>query len=487
MGLVVPIISYLLILRAWRSIGWATNGGNWWGFAVLAGTAALMFLRDQMLLIITVNKDWLLQLPPLPLLAVLYAAGLCLLFGGKRLLRAAWFPVLFMWAVIPVPQTFSRRIDLPLQHASAHVARAFAHMLGQQLTQDKLRLMFTPDFGMFIAPGCNGIRGSITLGLAAIVVGYLYRFRWKFYVPVVVGAVALGYIFNFVRLCLLVLYYKVALPYPWLQHHAKIADYLIGGGLFLCALGIFFTVAGKLRRPPLSIAPPTPTAPARVFLMQVAAVLALSTLFGFEVLHEYRVEAEAARAAQAIPPLPQQIGEFQLVRTWNDTLISGTVVYTWGEYAAPASTPDGERPNVDLGISPQMSVHDAEICHIARGEDPTWHGQITSASLNGEVALTAATYNNGVQQKLEASTVCDAGACRQYSESSQHVTLIYARPHRGLPLQADENRPVPVLLRVSTTDTLTATAEAEPRLAATLTRFLKQIDLVALTKPYSQR
>ena len=85
-----------------------------------------MFLRDQMLLIVTVDKDWLLQLPPLPLVAVIYTAGMVLLLGGTRLLKAAWFPVLFMWAVIPVPQTFSRRVDLPLQHASGPARRAAA-------------------------------------------------------------------------------------------------------------------------------------------------------------------------------------------------------------------------------------------------------------------------------------------------------------------------------------------------------------------------
>ena len=100
---------------------------------MLAVGVLLMFLRDQMLLIVTVNKDWLLQLPPLPLIAVVYAGSLVLLFGGMRLLRAAWFPVLLMWAVIPVPQTFSRRVDVPLQHIGASVARSFAHLIGVHL------------------------------------------------------------------------------------------------------------------------------------------------------------------------------------------------------------------------------------------------------------------------------------------------------------------------------------------------------------------
>ena len=54
-GLVVPFLSFFLILRAWRSLGWQTPG-SWWGFAVLFGTVALVFLRDQTMLVLTVGK-----------------------------------------------------------------------------------------------------------------------------------------------------------------------------------------------------------------------------------------------------------------------------------------------------------------------------------------------------------------------------------------------------------------------------------------------
>ena len=492
MGMVVPFICAALILREWRRLGWETEG-SWWGFVVLALSAALMFLRDQTLFIITINKDWLLQIPPLPLVAVVYAAGMVLLFGGMRLLRAAWFPVLLMWAVIPVPQTFSRFIDLPLQHAAASVARAFAHALGQQLTQDKLRLMFTPEFGMFIAPGCNGIRGSITLGLAAIVVAYLYRFRWYVFAPVVAGAVLLGYLFNFLRLCLLVIYYKFALGHDWWQNHARQADLIIGGCLFVLALVIFFAVAERLRRDPADVIPdtpqPTPAArPAKPYLARVAAVLALSAIFGVEAIHALRAE-RAYEATRPTPAgLPQHIGSYTLLRTWTDTTLEGTVVYLWGEYAAPAPPPGGSpSPHIALGISPQLGVHDAEVCHIARGEDPTWHGQIATQSPGGEIDLTAAAYNNGVTQRLEASTVCDAGACRQYSETSQHVTLVYARPHRELPMGADRTRPVPILIKVESLDVLTPTSVIEPQLATVVKNFLAEANLVQITAPYSTR
>jgi exosortase J len=127
------------------------------------------------------------------------------------------------------------------------------------------------------------------------------------------------------------------------------------------------------------------------------------------------------------------------------------------------------------------------VCHLARREKPTWHGQIATATAGGNAEFTAATYNDGVTQMLEASTVCDNGACRQYSETNKHVTLIYARPHRGVPLQTDTMRPIPVLLKVESLDTMAPVSAMEPQLAATLTKFLKDADLLTLTAPYSKR
>ncbi len=492
MGMAVPVVCYLLILRAWRALEWETDG-SWWGAVLLAATASIVFLRSQMMLIVTIRRHWLLELPPLPLVAVLYAAAMVLLFGGQRLLKAAWFPVLLMGTVIPVPQSFSTWVDLPLQHASAMVARAWAHALGEQLTQDKLRLMFTPDFGMFIAPGCNGIRGAVTLGLAAVVVSYLYRFRWYVFAPVVTGSVLLGYLFNFLRLCLLVVYYKLALPYPWMQHHAKTADYVIGGCLFACALAIFFTLANKLRGDPgpLNGAARPASGPEGAHQpqgqgmawAQLAVVLAMAAIFGLDAARQHHLEA-AWEAAQPEPMLPAQVGAYTLQRTWKETQF-GVLVYTWGDYAKLAGSGVME-PHVMLGVSPQ-SVHDAEVCHLARGDDPTWRGQMAVQTAGGEVDLTVATYNNGATQELEASTVCDHGACRQYSGTSRNLTLIYAEPHRGLPLESGRARPIPVMLKVESLDTMTPVSLMEPRLASALASFLEGANLLAVTEPYSRR
>jgi len=485
-GLAVPFVCFALILRDWRSIGWETEG-TWWGFVLLAFTVLLLFIRDQTLFIVTVNRDWLLQLPPVPLIAVLYAASLVLLFGGTRLLRAAWFPVVLMWAVIPVPQTFSRRVDVPLQHIGALVARNFAHLIGVHLTSSDLKIMFAPNEGMFIAPGCDGLRGAITMGLTAIVIAYLYRFRWYVFLPVVVAGVLLGYVFNFLRLCAMVIYDRISVSYPRLGPHEPLADHIVGGCIFLLALWIFFTAVNKLRRPKPPAAPPAPkqNVSAWPILTRTVAMLLLATVFGVDYLHSARTRD--ASVPKTFPAVPANIGPYKLVRTWLDETSEGQVVYTWGEYAAPDTAPGVPGEHVSVGISPHMAVHDAEVCHIAKGLDPTFHGQLDAASANGPVDLTVVTYNDGATQRLEASTVCDAGSCSQFSQTSSHVTLVYSRPHRDMPLQGDSGRPVPILLKVESLDTMAPVSVIEPQLAATLQRFLKTANLTALTTPYGKR
>ncbi|MGI4829972.1 MAG: exosortase J, partial [Janthinobacterium lividum] len=244
-GMIIPVVSFLLVLRVWHSLRWEVDG-SWWGLIILVITALLVRMREQTVMTLVLFPQWSLRFPPASAVMLAYGVGAALLFGGARLVKAARFPLLLLLLVNPVPHIFNVYVDLPLQRASAHIARAFAMALGQPLSPDKLRLMFTPEFGMFIAPGCNGIRGAVTMGLIALVAGYLYRFRWRSLVLVVLAAIFLGYIFNFVRLCTLVLFYLLALHIPSLQDHAENADYLIGAALFFVAIYFLSSLIQRL-------------------------------------------------------------------------------------------------------------------------------------------------------------------------------------------------------------------------------------------------
>jgi len=485
-GMVIPIISFLLVLRAWRSIGWELEG-SWWGFLILVLTALLVRLRDQTVLVLMLSPHWSLYFPPHSVVLCAYGTGVALLFGGPRLVRASIFPLILLLFANPIPHVFNVFVDLPLQRASAHVARAFAQSLGQQLTPDKLRLMFTPQFGMFIAPGCNGIRGSVTIGLIALIAGYLYRFRWRWLTLIVAAAVALGYLFNLLRLCILVVYYCVALHFPGLQQHGTGADYLIGGTLFFIAVFSLYTLIQHFGH----AVPPQPQRlePARRHLLSSgfssrALAMTLLTLIGFAIIvHSLSAESNPGQltAEPVADPFPQTAGAYTLVRTWDEHLPAGPLLFHWGEYAAP----DPAAPHVSLGISPVLGSHDTLICHSARGEDPLWHGQQSlQTKASDPINFSTSFFNNGITQSLEATTLCNGSSCGEYSTPPSRFGFVWSKPHPEALFAQNPERPIPILLKAETSDLILPATTARAQLSASVSSFLTGVDLDALTRPY---
>ncbi len=491
-GMVIPLVSFLLVLRVWRSLGWESEG-SWWGFAILFITAVIVKLREQSIMVLVLSPEWNLYIPPPSLVVFAYGVGLVLLFGGRRLFRASLFPLILLLFVNPIPHLFNVYVDLPLQRASAHVARGFAMALGQPLSPDKLRLMFTPEFGMFIAPGCNGIRGAVTMGLIALVAGYLYRFRWRAHALVVLGAILLGYAFNFVRLCVLVLYYLLALKITWLQDQAENADYVIGAVLFFFAVYLLYTVIQKLgSRNAVSTnaaggadLPSTVAEPQVVsgsFYLRAAALSILVAVAVVGVVSGLTAPgpgAELKADETALGQFPEKVGTYTLARRWNENLLTGALLFHWAEYA-----PENGGTHVEIGVSPLMGSHDTLVCHTARGEDPIWHGQSAFPTGDGTTNFSASFFNDGSTQYLEATTLCTGSSCGEYSTAPARFGIVYSRPHPETLLSQNAARPIPILVKAETVDTTLPPNVARQQLSADLTSFLSTVSLDSLTRPY---
>src|SRR5271168_3951152 len=478
-GMLVPLVSFVLIMRVWRSLDWEMEG-RWRGLVILVVTTFVVHVRDQSVLVFVFSPQWSILFPPYSLVMFAYGAGVVLLFGGTRLFRAALFPLLLLLFVNPIPHIFNVFVDLPLQRASAHVARAFAIALGQPLSPDQLRLMFTPEFGMFIAPGCNGIRGAVTMGFIALIAGYVYRFRWYAHAAVVAGAVLLGYVFNFARLCILVLYYLVALHFHSLQSKAEMGDYVIGACLFLVATMLLFYVVRRLSESPGQIKPPAMSSVSSAssvrgtsFYPRFVGMLVLTLFSCYGVARAYVQSHSGAAAAQrkasdsALGQFPERIGSYTLARTWNENLVAGPLIYHWAEYA-PA---DGGA-HISVGVSPVMGSHDTLICHSARGEDPIWRDQLTIPTAGGSIGFSGSFFNDGATQYLEATTICNSGSCGEYSSDRTHFGFVYSKPTSQSLLSQDAQRPIPVLLKVETIDTTLPTEVARLQMTTSLRSFL---------------
>jgi exosortase J len=243
-GLLIPVAVVVLTIRVWyrRPL---EQYGSWWGLAVCVVALLLATLDKAHRLPFLTYHGMSLHLFSTGLRVYLYVIAVVLFFAGFRHYRAALFPIALLLFLNPAPGFFTTMIDLPLQYAGAHIARGFAHWIGLPLTIDNLRIMFSPALGMFMAPGCNGLRGALAMGFLAAVFGHLYALPWLVRDAYVVSGVAFAYLLNLVRLCGLVLCYRVALDFAPLAAHMTALDYVLGSTLFLFSA---FFVLGLPRR-----------------------------------------------------------------------------------------------------------------------------------------------------------------------------------------------------------------------------------------------
>jgi exosortase J len=416
-GVLIPPASVVLTLRVWRRERWELRG-TWWGIPVIAVAYILSWIRLNAMLAAVAGRVAVSFIPTsLPL--YLYASGVVLLFAGTRVWRWAWFPLALLMLSQPVPILSNGLIDIPLQNISASVARHFATMIGLVPTTPQLRLMFSPDFGMFIAPGCDGIRGAVTMGYVALILGYLKRvsvYRWAAYV---FGAIFLGYLFNFIRLCVLVLYYRAALGHPRLEDVAKQADYVIGSSLFLVATFLFLWLARREQPNPVPQPPrePSKSAPRERSLYGKCAALAIL------LVATLSLPSSAARYSRKAAPtpeslgarMPRQVGDFALGRTWYEVQ-NGVIVVESGAYSRPGS----DEINLGVWVAPLLYFHDAQQCWFARGLTPRIlvRKEFLVAG-GGSIPLSTGFYEDGVTDSIVINGACSPSSCGQFQQVGQ--------------------------------------------------------------------
>ena len=481
-GMLIPPTAIALTLLVWRQQGWEMRG-TWWGLPVIGLAFVLSLLREKMQLLGVAGLVSISFLP-ISLPVYVYGSGVVLLFAGTRVWRKAWFPVGLLLLSQPVPVLSNGLIDIPLQHLSARVARGFATMIGFAPTTPQLRLMFAPDFGMFIAPGCDGIRGAVTMGYVALVLGYLKRVsvaRWAAYVS---GAVLLGYMFNFLRLCVLVLYYKVALGHPALEGVAKQADYAIGSSLFLIAVLLFLWLVrrrGEHAAPAAEARRENLQRPGKVwmkcagFAVLLAAALSLAGS-PFRSNHRSVVTPESLAAR-----MPKQVGGFALTRTWYEQQ-NGSIVLEAGAYSQP------ESDEIVLGVSvtPFFYLHDANSCWLARGLEPDVLTSRQFTTGDGEsVSLDTGFYSDGITDSVVVNAICGPSSCSQFRNgaSQRRMGVLVLEPQM-YGWNGTDAHVVSLSVRIDRLHGGTPKTVNYDQLAAEAQKFLGGLDLPSLSRSF---
>ena len=490
-GAFFPLVACVGVLSAWRRLGWSRNG-SFWGL-LLVGISILL-ARPLAVSSFMIGFDWLrIAVVNAGTALFLYGAGAVLLFGGPRLLRASIAPLCLLLLINPVPGAFNSVVDMPLQHLSASTARSFAHLIGLQPTGVQLRMMFTPDFGMFIAPGCNGVRGSITLGYLALIFGYARRLRPRTLASITLAALLLGYALNLLRLCVLVIYYRIGVSLPSIQKYGAGTDYVIGCTLFLlAALGLGLLIRSLEPRPAISIQRPEqrpnlgrsgdPLEARRHEYSAVARALCflgLTLAFIVPELHSAPpLQIPGPNEQEILGSFPAEVGPYRLTRTWSERGSTGTIVLAMGEYAAPPEIGDTDK-RFTLGLWVGSANHLVAESKFIQGIVAQWTGTFDATTRQAlPVHFVTSFYDDGISRHFDAESNCSASGCEGTHADVRHEGLFFAAPRVSDLAYVPNGKRLPILLRREWLDEdPTPVSELRKQFEADARLFMAQVDL----------
>jgi exosortase len=211
-GIFAPILYYMVL--HWRAVpdyshgflvgplalyfAWERRGklrrapveSSWWGVVPLAlGALALMVGRLGV------------ELMAMRTAFVLTLIGLVLLLLGWPIFRILRFPLLFLFLMVPLPQSLVNVIAFPLQLIAADMAVEWLHWLSIPALREGniIHLASTP---LFVAEACSGLRSLMALGTLAVVFAYFFRKRAVERVVIVVSAIPIAILVNAFRVAL---------------------------------------------------------------------------------------------------------------------------------------------------------------------------------------------------------------------------------------------------------------------------------------------
>ena len=151
------------------------------GPIILALSLYLLYTKRHQLAAVPAAPDHWIGVPLLLLGLLLYALGrsqfilffevfsqivmlaaLVLLFLGRPTLRLVWFPLFFMFFMVPLPASLVASLTAPLKSAVSAVAADLLYLVGYPVARAGVMLSVGP-YQLLVADACAGLTSMFTL------------------------------------------------------------------------------------------------------------------------------------------------------------------------------------------------------------------------------------------------------------------------------------------------------------------------------------
>ncbi|RJP60912.1 MAG: exosortase/archaeosortase family protein [Candidatus Auribacter fodinae] len=225
-GFLIPFISGFLVWRRRADLKKAL-----WSYS--GGTIVFLIMGFVMLFMASAWRFYFLG--GLSLLVVLY--GLTEYIFGRTIRKIMFFPILFLFFMVPIPEAWIANINLNLKFFATGIAVRFVELFGLALVQEGSRL-YLPEGVMTVGDVCSGLRSLISLLAFGSLFAYLCDLPlWKktFLFLMAFPCAILSNIIRIAALCFVANSYGI--PFATGKFHD-----MSGLGVFVVAFCIMFGI-----------------------------------------------------------------------------------------------------------------------------------------------------------------------------------------------------------------------------------------------------
>jgi exosortase len=178
------------------------------------------------------------------LVLVLY--GIALALGGRRHFQLLFFPISFLFLMIPL-NFLEERVAVPLRHIQAYLSVATLNGLGIQ-AQKVGTSIWSEVFKFDVADPCSGIRSLMALTTVTAAFGYLtHQSQWRRWV-LFLSAVPLAVLGNYVRVVGIALLAQNFGTKVAMDVHDSVAGFIVFGVALGAMVGIGWLLKQDYRR-----------------------------------------------------------------------------------------------------------------------------------------------------------------------------------------------------------------------------------------------
>lgn len=124
---------------------------------------------------------------------------------GPMLIRAIWFPLVYLAFALPPPDTVVAAVTQPIKIAISSWAVSVLHVLGYPVASSGVAIQIG-QYQLLVAAACAGLNSIVTLTALCLFYVYLkHRSNVRAFIVIALAAIPVAIISNFVRVLTLVL------------------------------------------------------------------------------------------------------------------------------------------------------------------------------------------------------------------------------------------------------------------------------------------